>query len=175
MQDIGICDWYSLTYNFYSHTHCHDNLSTGKFPKSDDVQEFAFEEDEGSKIHFPLSLCMEMRVMHKSEAFMCPASIGNEDHIAYIEVLSSAGTQGYEQFFTDVATAWLGLGGIPHWQKQWEFLTKEKPELYSQLRDKYGGNMTSFKKVYNELKLDPNGIFRNKTMGLLLDMPSMGN
>ena len=57
--------------------------------------------------------------------------------------------------------------GISHWQNQWEFLTKEKPELYSQLRDKYGGNM--------DPKLDPKGIVRNKMMGLLLDMPSTGN
>ena len=42
---------------------------------------------------------MEMRVIKKSDALLCPASLGDEEHIAYIEVLSTVGTRGYEQFF----------------------------------------------------------------------------
>ena len=111
-----------------------------------------------------------MRVIKKSDALLCPASIGDEEHIAYIEVLSTSGTPGYEQFFTDVATEWVKLGGIPHWQKQWEFLNETKPDMdiFSYLRKKYGKNIERFLKVHDELKLDPDELFMNDTMKKLL-------
>ena len=133
----------------------------GKFPSKDD------DKQTKKKIHFPLTLCMEMRVMHKSEALLCPASIGDEDHITYLEVLSTTGVRGYEEFFTEVAMAWIDLGGIPHWQKQWEFLDKSF-DIFSYLRNKYGKNMETFMKVREALNVDPNGIFMNDTMKKLL-------
>ena len=150
-------------------------MPIGKFPtkeKKDDDKEATKEKKDDDKeatkekkIHFPLTLCMEMRVMHKSESLLCPASIGDEDHIAFIEVLSTTGTPGYDQFFTEVATAWLELGGIPHWQKQWEFLEKApKVDIFSYLREKYGKNMETFMKVREALNVDPDGIFMNDTM-----------
>ena len=106
---------------------------------------------------------MEMRVMQKSESLLSPASIGDEKHITYLEVLSTTGTRGYEQFFTDVAMAWIKLGGIPHWQKQWEFM-QESFDIISYLRKKYGKNMETFMKVHEALNVDPDGIFMNDTM-----------
>lgn len=141
-------------------------FSIGKFPED---EESISEEEKGSEIYFPLTMCMEMRVIHKSKALLCPASLGNEDHIAYIEVLSTSGTRGYEDFFEEVAMAWVELGGVPHWQKQWEFLKNaDNFDVFTYLRQKYGSNMTNFMKVYRDLKVDPEGIFMNDTMKKLL-------
>ena len=62
----------------------------------------------------------KMCVIIKSVALLSPASIGDEEHIAFIEVLSTTGTHGYEQFFTEVSMVWIKLGGVPHWQVQWK-------------------------------------------------------
>ena len=110
-----------------------------------------------------------MRVMKKSGALLCPASLGEEEHITYIEVLSTSGTPGYEEYFTDVAKAWLDLGGIPHWQKQWEFLQKEKHlDIFDYIRKKYGKNIDTFLRVRDQLNLDPNDLFMNDTMKQVL-------
>ena len=133
---------------------------TGKFPS---------EKHKDEKIHFPLTLAMEMRVMKKSDTLLCPASIaeGGEPYIAYIEVLSVSGTPGYEQYFTDVALAWKKLGGIPHWQKQWTFLKDkdpEDPDIFGYIRKKYGENIKTFMNVRQQLNLDPKNLFMNRTM-----------
>ena len=137
---------------------------------SSDSEESAKEKTKKKKeekIRFPLTLVMEMRVMRKSDALLCPATLGEEEHIAYIEVLSTTGTQGYEQYFTDIAKAWIKLDGIPHWQKQWDFLQKDF-DIFEYLRKKYGKNMETFMKVHKELDLDPKGIFMNDLMKKLL-------
>lgn len=131
---------------------------TGKFPS---------EEKKGEKIHFPLTMVMEMRVMKKSDTLLCPASITNsdsEEHIAYIEILSVSGTPGYEQYFTDVALAWKKLGGIPHWQKQWTFLQDKDTDIFGYINNKYGANLSTFMNVRQQLKLDPKNLFMNGTM-----------
>jgi len=129
---------------------------TAKFPS---------EENKGEKTDFPLTLAMEMRVMKKSDTLLCPASITNssEEHIAYIEVLSVSGTPGYDQYFAEVALAWKELGGIPHWQKQWTFL-QDKTDIFGYIKNKYGENLSTFKDVRQQLKLDPENLFMNCTM-----------
>ena len=126
--------------------------------------------EEQESIRFPLTLCMEMRVMHKSESLLCPASIGDEDHITYLEVLSTVGTPGYESFFIEVAEEWAKLGGIPHWQKQWEFLQKsESIDIFAHIREMYGEKIGTFMRVRKDLGLDPNDIFMNDTMKKLFE------
>jgi hypothetical protein len=141
----------------------------GKFPKEkkDEDLEDVDSPNKG-KIHFPLSLCMEMRVMKKSKALLCPASVGNEEHIAFIEILSTSGTRGYEQFFTEVGMEWIKLDGVPHWQKQWELLNQPNFNVFEYLRGKYGKNLDTFLSIYKQLDLDPDGIFMNETMKKLL-------
>ena len=116
---------------------------------------------------FPLTLCMEMRVIKKSESLLCPASIGKEEHVAYIEVLSAADTPGYEEYFREIAHEWKKLGGIPHWQKQWAFLDDKfcdgkKVGIFKHIQDMYGDNLTKFNDVRK--KYDPSCVFMNKTM-----------
>ena len=139
-----------------------DSCSCSDSDSSDDSAK-----EKKKNVHFPLTLCMGMRVMRKSTALLCPATLGEEDHIAYIEVLNTTGTQGYEQYFTDIAKAWIKLDGIPHWQKQWDFLQKDF-DIFEYLRKKYGKNMETFMKVHKELDLDPKGIFMNDLMKKLL-------
>ena len=114
---------------------------------------------------FPLSLCMEMRVMRKSDCLLCPASVGNEKHIAYIEVLSTVGTPDYLEYFEAVAKEWIKLGGIPHWHKQFMFLEK-KHNIISHIKKQFGDRIDRFNKVRKEL--DPNGVFLNEAMKSIL-------
>lgn len=118
---------------------------------------------------------MEMRVMKKGDSLLNPASIGTEKdtHIAYIEVLSTSGTPGYEEYFKDVAKKWMELGGIPHWHKQWSFLTpptsdsSSEESIYDYIKRKYGADrLGTFNKVRKVL--DPNDIFLNETMEKVL-------
>ncbi len=142
------------------------------------IGEYPSEKNDGENTHFPLTMCMEMRVVQKGSAFLCPSSIGDYTHVAYIEVLSTSGTQGYEQYFTDVAKAWIDLGGIPHWHKQWAFLKdceigNSEQTIFEYIRSKYGDNMTKFKQVRSELNLDPADRFLNSTMrDVLYDRPT---
>ena len=52
--------------------------------------------------------------MHKSQSLLCPASLGDEDHILYIEVLSTVNTPGSGEHFKDIGRQWKKLGGVPH-------------------------------------------------------------
>ena len=113
-------------------------------------------------------MCMEMRVIKKSTSLLCPASLGSEEHIAYIEVLSTAGTPGYKPFFTDIAKEWLKQGGVPHWNKQWTFLDNDLG-IVKYLQSKYDENLRTFKSVREQLKMDPNNLFLNSTMAKLLN------
>ena len=120
---------------------------------------------------FPLTLCLEMRVMSRSDAFLCPASIKAlpwEDHIAYIEILGTTGTPGYGEYVKRVADAWTKLGGVPHWQK--EFYNVEgidREDLLKHMRKKYGKeNINKFNNVRK--RLDENDIFLNNAMKTFL-------
>ena len=105
--------------------------------------------------------------MRKSDCFLCPASIGNEEHIAYIEVLSTVGTPGYEDYFRRVATEWKNLGGIPHWHKQFMFL-EPKMGIIDHMKKTFGQDkIDKFNAVRKEL--DPDGLFLNDTMKSFLE------
>ena len=42
---------------------------------------------------------MDIRLIKKSECLMCPATIHDYSHTAFIEVVSFHGTEGYKDFF----------------------------------------------------------------------------
>ena len=118
---------------------------------------------------FPLNLCMELRVMKKSKALLCPASLGDEDHILYIEVLSVVNTPGSENYFKDIGTKWKRQGGVPHWQKQWTFLDNNG-SMIKYLQGKYGQNLTTFKGVRQAMNVDPNNMFVNDVYKAILEL-----
>lgn len=117
---------------------------------------------------FPLNLCMEFRVMHKSKALLCPASLGDQDHILYIEVLSTVNTPEVQDYFQTISDGWKNLGGIPHWQKQWTFLDKDG-SMVDYLKEKYGNNLTKFNDVRKALQVDPKDMFVNSVYKHFLD------
>ncbi|KAK3099311.1 hypothetical protein FSP39_002463 [Pinctada imbricata] len=107
--------------------------------------------------------------IHFSEAYLCPGNIGNPDdggtgQVLYIEVLSVAGTPGWEDFCKYVAGKWLDMGGIPHLAKQWSFI----PNIEKRINDKMGHNISSFKEQLEKSEADSNGIFLNDTLRKLL-------
>ena len=66
--------------------------------------------------------------------YLCPGIIGNpanggSGHVLYIEILSVAGTQGWEDFCKEIAKEWIALGGIPHLAKQWDFLPNIEEDI----------------------------------------------
>ncbi len=109
---------------------------------------------------FPLNLCMEMRVIHKSKALLCPASLGSTEHILYIEVLSTVNTPGVHEYFQAISDGWRKMGGVPHWQKQWTFLDRDG-DMVAYMKKMYGENLTKFKQVRKALNVDPKNIFVN--------------
>lgn len=120
-----------------------------------------FEDSKAKGVNsFPLNLCMEMRVMHKSKALLCPVSLGDSNHILYIEVLSTVNTPGVRDYFQDISDGWRKMNGVPHWQKQWTFMDKNG-DMVTYLKERYGDNLTKFKQVRNALNVDPNNMFVN--------------
>lgn len=117
---------------------------------------------------FPLNLCMEFRVMKKSKALLCPASIGDQEHILYVEVLSIVNTPGVKDYFKAISDGWKKLGGIPHWHKQWTFLD-EKGSMVDYLKKMYGGNLTKFNQVRTAIQVDPDNMFVNSVYKHFLD------
>lgn len=98
--------------------------------------------------------------MKKSKALLCPASLGDQPHILYVEVLSTSNTLGADTYFKKIGAAWQKLGGVPHWQKQWTFLDNDG-SMVTYLKEKYGENLTKFQAIRKALKVDPNNMFVN--------------
>lgn len=98
--------------------------------------------------------------MKKSKALLCPASIGDKDHILYIEVLSVVNTPGVHDYFKAIGDGWKTLGGIPHWQKQWTFLD-DNGSMINYIKMKYGENLAKFKQIRAAMAVDPDDMFVN--------------
>ena len=112
-------------------------------------------------------MAMDIRVIEKSECLLCPATKRENDttstHTAFLEILSFAGTQNYQEFFREVAIEWIRLGGVPNWCKQWTFLDRDG--IFEHIRSHYGSKLTTFESYRQNLS-DP--MFLNKTMEKLL-------
>ena len=84
--------------------------------------------EESEKGRFPLNITMEMRWMKYSEAYLCPAIVGNPSeggsgHTFYIEILSYAHTPHWEEFANKVAQELMKIEGVQfHWAKEWEYV-----------------------------------------------------
>ena len=106
-------------------------------------------------------------MLRKSECLLCPASVGDEEHVAYIEVLSTVGTPGYIEYFKDIAREWKKLGGVPHWHKQLLLIDEKDMHMVHYIRKQFGKKRI---KKYNKVRkdLDPNEMFLNSTMNKIL-------
>ena len=118
---------------------------------------------------FPLSACIDFRVIAKGNCLICPSAQGdaNVTNYAYIEVLSFAGTDSYRELFKEIGEEWLKLGGLPHWAKQWTHIDG----IFDKIQEGYGENLEKFKKVFDHLgSTDPahKDIFVNSTLQKIL-------
>ncbi|KAK3102691.1 hypothetical protein FSP39_013180, partial [Pinctada imbricata] len=123
------------------------------------------------KDEYPLNIALEMRFMGYSDVHLCPGNIGNpatggSGHVFYIEVLSVAGTKGWEKFCTVIGKEWSAMGGIPHLAKQWDFL----PNIEDEINSKMGNSINAFKEQLARSGADPNGMFMNNGMRKLLKL-----
>ena len=77
---------------------------------------------------FPLNVAMEMRWMKYSDAYLCPAVVGNPSeggsgHTVYLEVLSFTNTPGWKEFANRVAQEFMKIEGTRfHWAKEWDYV-----------------------------------------------------
>ena len=131
---------------------------------------FSNKDEKGKANGFPLTLCMELRVIKKSESLLCPASniMWSEEYVAYIEVLSTPDTPGYQEYFRAIAKRWMHLGGIPHWQKQWAFLddahrfSDDSLPIFEHIKENFKKNLKAFNTIRKEY--DSECLFMNETM-----------
>ena len=83
---------------------------------------------EAENAKFPVNLAMEMRWMKYSEAYLCPAIVGNPNeggsgHTFYIEIISYTKTPFWKEFVNKVARELLKMPGVQfHWGKEWEYI-----------------------------------------------------
>ena len=90
------------------------------------ILELARQEAEHGK--FPLNLAMEMRWMKYSDAYLCPAIVGNpreggSGHTVYLEILSYSHTTGWEEFASRVGSELMKIPGLRfHWAKEWDYV-----------------------------------------------------
>ena len=118
---------------------------------------------------YPLSTTLDIRVIKKSEALLCPATPGKGDtstHTAFVEILSFAGNQAYENFFHKIGERWVAMGSVPHWCKQWTFL--EDVGVFEQIHSHYEDNLTKFRKVLDDIGDPTTMMFINETMQKVL-------
>lgn len=113
---------------------------------------------------YPLTMFCELRFIAKSESYLCPSSVFQStdcNGIACIEVQSTYGTKGYEKFYLELEKAWMDLGGVPHWQKQWDF----SPDIVPYIRNRYGANIEKFLATRKALQVDnEDNLFINKKL-----------
>ena len=109
-----------------------------------------------------------MRFMGHSDTLLCPSGVLGQatGKTFYIQILGFNVTTDYTPFFDDVAKVWFTLGGLPHWHKEWTFLTNAKHFLHLN----YQGNLNKFEEIRKALDVDPDDLFRNETMTNLFEI-----
>ena len=105
-----------------------------------------------------------MRFIEHSDTLLCPAMVGQATtYSVYIQVILLRMFHTIEEcqdFYTAVANKWFKLGGVPHWHKEWTFLTNVETHLH----EVYDGRLTKFENIRKALDVDPHDLFLNETM-----------
>ncbi|KAF9563752.1 hypothetical protein EC968_004779 [Mortierella alpina] len=108
---------------------------------------------------FPLNLALEMRFIKSSSMAVSNAYDDDPEAIyCMIEIVSVAGTQGFEEFSAKIAHHWMeNFQAMPHWAKMWEHV----PGIVPHIRRIAGKRLDKFEMVRK--KYDPNGLFMTNT------------
>lgn len=113
---------------------------------------------------YPFNLTLNARFVAGSDALLSPA-FGNE-RTCYIEILSYAGTPGWDDFARAVAARWMAIPGArPHWAKELAPI----PGGAAGLRAAFGEGLARFNHVRRALRVDPHGVFTNDLTGAVFD------
>lgn len=113
---------------------------------------------------YPANLAMNTRLFGKSTALLhCVDGDANET-TCNIQI-TSFDNQHWEAFKDRLMERWLAIpGSRPHWAKQYQNL----PGIASKLRAVYGENLTTFLRIRDEERVDPDNIFVNAFLADLL-------
>ncbi|KAF9401238.1 hypothetical protein BGX21_002327 [Mortierella sp. AD011] len=108
---------------------------------------------------YPVNIMLEMRFIKSSQLLM--ANVHDDDPEAFfctLELISIAGTEGYDEFMGKIAKYWMdNFNAQPHWAKDWEGL----PGIYPHIRKHAGARFEKFDVIRR--KYDPEDMFMNKT------------
>ena len=108
---------------------------------------------------YPMNVTLNVRFIGNSTCWLSPAA--GEGHTCYIEVLSFANQQLWEQFSGEVALDWLALPQArPHWAKEFRHI----PGIIPLIKRNYGENIQHFNRIKAQLQVDPGHMFVNSTL-----------
>ena len=113
---------------------------------------------------YPFTMFCEVRFISSSDSYLCPSNVfqPSAQYTACIEVQSTYATQDYQKFFGELEKAWMDLGGVPHWQKQWDFPPNE---IIPYIQEKYGERIDKFLGVRKFLEVDnEDNLFMNEML-----------
>jgi hypothetical protein len=107
---------------------------------------------------YPVNICLELRVVRNSRALLSPSWGAEDEYHCYFEIVSFAGTPGYEEAIATIGQAWMampGLGARPHWAKG----CHRVPGLTPYMHRVWGAQIACFARLRE--RLDPEGMFLN--------------
>jgi hypothetical protein len=108
---------------------------------------------------YPMNVVMNVRFINNSQCWLSPAF--GEGHTCYIEILSRAKQADWKRFSGQVARDWLTLPEArPHWAKEFQHI----PDVIQHIKTSYGENITRFNQIKNQLQVDPDNMFVNRTL-----------
>jgi hypothetical protein len=108
---------------------------------------------------YPMNVVMNVRFINNSNCWLSPAF--GEGHTCYIEILSRAKQADWERFSGQVAGDWLTLPQArPHWAKEFQHI----PDVIQHIKTSYGENIARFNQIKNQLQVDPDNMFVNRTL-----------
>ncbi|RUS17572.1 hypothetical protein BC937DRAFT_89791 [Endogone sp. FLAS-F59071] len=113
--------------------------------------------ENAKKGKYPMNLAAEFRLCKSSQALLAPAYDSDPEAIyCFLEVLCIKGTEGFQDFSSELADTWMKRWGArPHWAKMWEYV----PEVHARLRAQPGSSERFAKFEEVRSKYDPKGIF----------------
>jgi len=126
------------------------------------------------RLEFPLSVAMEMRWIAYSDCPICPARAvqteSESGETLYLEVLGIAGQPEWESFTKEVADEWMamtvnGKAPVPHWAKQWSYLT----DIDHHIQEAYGEKLKEFTKYVSP---EERVLFSNTTLNKAIFKPA---
>jgi hypothetical protein len=108
---------------------------------------------------YPMNVTLNVRFLHNSACWLSPAY--GAGHTCYIEVLSRTKDADWQRYSGELGREWLALrNAMPHWAKEYAQI----PGITEHIRRQLGPSIARFNKIKSDLKMDPDGMFINKSL-----------